>query len=533
MRPYLMGDTGVASHLHQSDFRISTSLTNPNEALRLEDWIEVRLAEGRHRHFPGILRIMGERIVYLEGVPARVPPAPGKVDFFDPLFFEVISPAQVRLRLETNDEHPRCPGVQAMGRESRLRLRKSILSFRVAGESPMGHGTRIGETQRMRSDAGGLVDHDKIGAPMDNGNLQVAISLSKLFQMCVELGKIQRLDLVALFHRPSIGRDHESTRKRFLDLISGEPFVTGTGELVGSRAHLFYPGAAKWAEIYHWDTMDAVTKTRRWSLLINRLREHLEANGFIEVFTNNLVPAGAFEASLDCLKVAFEGGEMELHTSPEIEMKRLLSEIRQSAFQITKCYRDDPPTGIHWKEFTMLEFYRVEAGYERLIDDMKGLIEACVGHEMPFDELTVQEAFQRFAGIDLANSPDLDEDTYFKCLIEKVEPALDPKRPTILRDYPASQCTLGKIDSSRNIVERFEIYWEGMELCNGCTELTDLEELNRRYEIESEKRKRRGKSPHPYPDRLAEALKRGLPPMAGVAVGVDRLFLSLFGRGTV
>lgn len=299
--------------------------------------------------------------------------------------------------------------------------------------------------------------------------------------------------------------------------------------------------------------MDAITKTRRWALLINRLREYLEGNGFLEVFTEALVPAGAFEASLDPLKIKLEDGTKELHTSPEIEMKRLVAEIRQSVFQITKCYRDDPPTGVHWREFTMLEFYRVEAGYERLIEDMKALLEACVSHPLRFTELTVREAILQFANIDIAEakdseslrsaivsrnilavSPDDDwEDLYFKLLVEKVEPNLDPKQPTILRDYPASQCALGRVDPQRNIVERFEVYWKGMELCNGCTELTDLDELNRRFETETKKRKRRGKAPHPYPDRLAEALKRGLPPMAGVAVGVDRLFLCLFGRDVV
>ena len=73
-------------------------------------------------------------------------------------------------------------------------------------------------------------------------------------------------------------------------------------------------------------------------------------------------------------------------------------------------------------------------------------------------------------------------------------------------------------------MERFEIYWQGMELCNGCSELEDINELKATFSKEQDNRVRQGKKAHPFPRRLMEAMENGFPASAGVAVGLDRLF---------
>jgi len=75
--------------------------------------------------------------------------------------------------------------------------------------------------------------------------------------------------------------------------------------------------------------------------------------------------------------------------------------------------------------------------------------------------------------------------------------------------------------------DRFEIYWHGMELTNGCAELTQASELRVRWEMQNTLRKQRGVKPHPFPERLHAALESGLPDCAGVAIGLERLALSL------
>lgn len=269
-----------------------------------------------------------------------------------------------------------------------------------------------------------------------------------------------------------------------------------------------------------------------WSNLLKSLRKTMVSRGFLEVSTANLVPAGAFEAAIDTFKVSIGSETWELHSSPEFEMKYLVSETKRSLFQITKCYREDPiETGVHLREFTMLEFYRVGGTYRDVLEDTKAIFENAAGATLPFREITAEEALKNTTGFTFDTLPveksDTWEDAFFKALIEKIEPSFPHEIPTIFIDYPGALCALGKLSKDRRTTERFEIFWKGMELCNGCTELADSAELENRYHIESASRRRMGKAPHPYPNRLSEAFSRGLPDCAGVAIGVDRLFWAL------
>ncbi|MFM8268650.1 MAG: amino acid--tRNA ligase-related protein [Pseudomonadota bacterium] len=284
---------------------------------------------------------------------------------------------------------------------------------------------------------------------------------------------------------------------------------------------------------------------KEWAHFIRRIREFFDSREFLEVFTPSLVAAGAFENALDPLHVTSLNETAQLHTSPEIEMKALLADHPQAIYQICKCFRDDPDTSIHFKEFTMLEFYRPKCTYEQTRLDMKELLNFLSGKPLNFEECSVSQLFREHAGINLEtvnsasdflekakeigisslSSSDTWEDIFFRIMIEKIENSLPNERPVIVYDYPASVSTLSQPKDSF-WGERFEIFWKGMELCNGATELLSEELLLKRYEFESSERKKAGKAPHPFPHRLAGALKR-LPPCSGVAVGLDRLFWAL------
>ncbi len=271
---------------------------------------------------------------------------------------------------------------------------------------------------------------------------------------------------------------------------------------------------------------------QEWAKFIKKVREFFESRDFIEVWTPQRVPSGAFENSLDPLKVIDSEGEKELHTSPEIAMKALLAELQLPIFQICHCFRDDPDTGHHWKEFTMLEFYVPHKDFQYTQELTRKLFNFVAGRDLPFSSMTMEGAFLKYVGKSLNEIPsyqegDSWEESYFKWLIEKIEPGLPFETPTVISHYPPSQAALAKLDNSQKWAERFEIYWKGLELCNGCTELDSVEELKKRYEKECQARLSQKKAPHPYPTVLEEAMRK-MPPASGVAVGLERLFMCTY-----
>lgn len=281
---------------------------------------------------------------------------------------------------------------------------------------------------------------------------------------------------------------------------------------------------------------------RQWARFLKQIRHTLDDLQFTEVTTPHVVPAGAFEGVIDTLDVHYSQGQAQLHTSPEIEMKEILRHHPMAIYQICQCFRDDPPTPIHWTEFTMLEFYRMGADYSQIINDMRHLITALSSKPLLFAEITINELFKQHAQLDLEQLDNRDqffntlksakltnpqpqdswEDLFFKVMLDCIEPKLEPHTATIVKDYPVRIAALAKVRG--HYAEKFEIYWHGMELCNGCSELTDVGELKKRIEFEANIRRERNLPPHPYPQRLVDILKEGLDECAGVAVGLNRLF---------
>ncbi len=294
--------------------------------------------------------------------------------------------------------------------------------------------------------------------------------------------------------------------------------------------------------------MDGPQKIRDWAKFLKDIRLFLDSRDYIEVMTNHLVPAGAFESTLDCLKVNWSSGHGELHTSPEIEMKRLLAAHRVSIYQICRSFRDDPATPIHRIEFTMLEFYRMGFRLESLIQETIALFSQLAGAKFPapvhasvtellkektgVDVLAHQEvaslyAAAKAAGYGSAERSDTWEDLFFKMVLDEVETALPPDRPVVLTGYPVRVSPLSRAGQDGCTAERFEIYWHGMEIANGCTELWSAAELERRYEKESRAREAAGKPKHPYPKELITAAHQEIGVVSGVAIGMERLFFAL------
>lgn len=272
--------------------------------------------------------------------------------------------------------------------------------------------------------------------------------------------------------------------------------------------------------------------------VIGALRAFFDGQGFLEVQTPLLTAAPAPEPHIDPIPA---GGSGYLITSPELYMKRLLAAGYARIYQIAPAFRAGERGRLHHPEFTLLEWYRLGADYRTLQEDCRGLLTAACAAagrlegwfygdkyldvKAPWQHFTVREAFRLFAGWEPRDP--LDPDRFDQDMVEKVEPRLGFPAPCILSDYPASQAALARLaPHDPTVAERFELYWAGVELANGFSELTDPQEQRERFEAVREERRRAGRPVTPMPQTFLDSLGR-LEPCAGIALGVDRLVMLL------
>ncbi len=283
------------------------------------------------------------------------------------------------------------------------------------------------------------------------------------------------------------------------------------------------------------------------------VRRFFVERGFDEVETPSLVRLPGMEPYLDVFKTRFlaqaEGQEIDedmyLITSPEYAMKKLLVSGMEKIFQICKCFRNKESfSSLHNPEFSMLEWYRAYASYEEMMDDTEELVKfifdkmGASGVEGEWERLSVAEAFKVHAGVDLEGDlfavartkgyqiqDDASyEDAFFSIFLNEVEPKLGIQLPTILYDYPVDMAALAKVGEN-GYAERFEVYVRGVELCNGFTELNDPEEQLKRLEEEKAQRAKLGRDVYSVDNSFIEALRLGMPPAGGNALGLDRLIM--------
>lgn len=288
--------------------------------------------------------------------------------------------------------------------------------------------------------------------------------------------------------------------------------------------------------------------------IISRIRRFFDNLDFVEVETPLLsqdvvVDRYIEPIPIDASKIIDGNSDVApywLQTSPEFAMKRLLAAGANKIYQITKAFRKSERGDQHNPEFTMLEWYQVGDDYQRgreLLANFAQSIFSCSS----VSQTTYADAFMREIGI-CPLSADLGELREFAnretsanlrgteskdeilnlLLSEKVEPGLGIEQPEIVFDFPATQSALARIrNDSQPVAERFELYFHGVELANGYHELTDAAELLSRNRVVNQQRVRDGNDKLPTRSRLLDAMNCGLPNCCGVAVGVDRLVMSL------
>jgi lysyl-tRNA synthetase class 2 len=279
---------------------------------------------------------------------------------------------------------------------------------------------------------------------------------------------------------------------------------------------------------------------RSRAVALARVRSFFTSRAFLEVDTPILVPSPGLDLHLDAVEA--HGGY--LITSPEYQMKRLLVAGVPRLFQLSHVFRCGELGARHNPEFTMLEWYRAFAGVdevmrdtEELVADLFGALGSRVPLTPPFARLTVRDAFARFASVsedDFFAMAGADPDSFFRILVERVEPALASLGPTFLVDYPISQASLARANpKDPRVCERFELYVAGIEVCNGFGELTDPAEQRRRFARDQAERASLGKPVYPVDERFLAALDEGMPPSAGNALGLDRLIALCLGEAEI
>lgn len=263
------------------------------------------------------------------------------------------------------------------------------------------------------------------------------------------------------------------------------------------------------------------------------IRAFFQEQGFLEVDTPIRQPLIIPEKNI----LPVPSGTHFLQSSPELYMKRLLAAGCERIFQICRCFRYGERGRLHLEEFVMLEWYRLDADYRDLMEDCEKLFQHIDGEllecslsvplDRPWQRITVEEAFHQYCGVSATDA--LERDQFDELLVEQVEPHLGRQSPTFLHDYPLELASLARQKPDQpEVAERFELYLSGVELANGFSELTDPELQRSRFEEEYGKMENSHDRQKKMPERFLEDLGR-IDQAAGIAMGLDRLFMLLLG----
>lgn len=304
--------------------------------------------------------------------------------------------------------------------------------------------------------------------------------------------------------------------------------------------------------------------------VIQSVRNFFIAKGYLETDTPALSPDLIPETCLEVFKTQYlvpwseKRQDLYLVPSPEIYMKKLIARHKVSVFQISKCYRNVESVGrTHSPEFTMLEYYTMNADYRDSLTITENLfssilselkLEQVEGVSLPFERITMDEAFLKTAGFRLSDCPEPEQlaekaagfgletddsygwdDLYEMIFVHKVEPNLAQitKKPLFLMDYPKKvPCLAQDSAGSPDCKERWELYINGIELANCYSEETDPQKVQEYFEREGGLKCKEAVVPHRVDENYWKMFN-GFPRCSGVAMGVDRLVMCLAGKKSI
>ena len=368
--------------------------------------------------------------------------------------------------------------------------------------------------------------------------------------------------------------------------IKGKLFKTKTNELTVEAESIFlltkslrplpekHVGLVDTEQRYRKRYLDLLTneeslmvfKTR--SKLISEIRNIFHEEGYLEVETPMMqpVPGGAaarpFVTHHNALNM-----DLYLRVAPELYLKRLVIGGLERVFEINRNFRNEGLSTKHNPEFTMLEYYTAYADYKDQMDFMQTLLNTLAKRVLgksvietegnkydlskPFERMTLIESIVKYLGVDKGKLEDRKELEKIakKLNVEKIKDVSNGKlqveifekgvedkldQPTFIEGYPKDVSPLSRTqDEDSNYVERFELFIGGREIANGFSELNDPDEQSERFKQQVEQRASGDQEAMEFDEDYIEALEYGLPPCAGVGVGIDRLVMLFTGRSSI
>ncbi len=325
---------------------------------------------------------------------------------------------------------------------------------------------------------------------------------------------------------------------------------------------------SNWIDLKDNQRLKKIYETR---LQILRLtREFFWSQNFMEAETPIALRLPGQEPYLNPMPVEFLDPRLESHkfylrTSPEYALKKLLATGYEKVFEIGKCFRNEESFGgTHNPEFTMIEWYRAPGTYLDFMDDAERLFkyigdkltinklkykECEIDLSRPWQRIKVKDLWQQYIGVNLddylqiepmrkltvelgyqVSDSDEYEDLFYKIFLNKIENQLGIEVPTFVYDYPAQLCSLSKkCDNDPQYAERAELYIGGLELANGFGELVDATAQSENLEKDKALRQHLNRPTWEVDRDFIAALKSGIKPAGGIALGVDRMVLLFTG----
>ncbi len=307
----------------------------------------------------------------------------------------------------------------------------------------------------------------------------------------------------------------------------------------------------------HWRPSASLDRLKTRADLLRRIRSFFSARQVLEVDVPVLAATGVTDLHIENIRARVNGVRRYLQSSPEYYLKRLLAAGSGPVFYLGKAFRDGESGRRHNPEFTLLEWYRPGWTEHQLMaetsDLLAGLAPAQVRdinsysyrqifvdalgldpHTASLEQLQILAA--KLAGAELS---DWQRESRSGCLDLLFSLGVEPRLPpglVYIYDYPACQAALAQLhvdDTGTPVARRFEAFLNGMELANGYFELTDPGEQRARFAEDMNRRQAMGKAPMIADERLLAALDYGLPPSAGIALGVDRLLMQMVGADSI
>jgi lysyl-tRNA synthetase class 2 len=380
----------------------------------------------------------------------------------------------------------------------------------------------------VRNDAmGGEVDGWELFNLLDHGDfigVEGYLFITKTGELSVHVQKLQFLSKALLplpdkmhgIHDPEIRQ-----RQRYADLIAGSLKLEREQDELTPR------------EVFE-----------RRSKVGAEMRRILEDHGYIEVETPMLTPL-ATGAAARPFKTHHHALDIDLYAriAPELYLKRLLVGGFEKVYELNRNFRNEGISTRHNPEFTMLEFYWAYADVNQMMDFCESMLRAVVfktlGHthvkfgeydldfSRPFERISMRNSVAKVVG-----EANVTADNLLELFEQHVEPKLI--QPTLISDFPKPISPLSKASpADPTVAERFELYIAGMECANGFSELNDPVEQYERFKDQMQQRERGDEEAMVMDEDYIRALSYGMPPAAGIGIGIDRFVMLVTNRQSI